>query len=156
VKRKAGQPTKFRKQFSRQVEKLYTFGLTDPQVCQALGITDPTLQAWKRAHEEFLSAVKRGKAEADAKVEKSLFQRACGYSHPDVDIRVVANQIVETPLVKHYPPDTVACIFWLKNRRSGEWRDRTEHTVEGPNGAPLVSSGLLAAAAALAVKMSSK
>jgi hypothetical protein len=31
-----------------------------------------------------------------------------------------------TPLTKHYPPDTTACIFWLKNRKPKEWRDRAE------------------------------
>ena len=37
---------------------------------------------------------------------------------------------------EHVPPDTTACIFWLKNRRKDEWRDRQEHT--GADGTPLV------------------
>jgi len=35
-----------------------------------------------------------------------------------------------TPLTKHYPPDTTACIFWLKNRKPREWRNRTELQME--------------------------
>jgi hypothetical protein len=29
-------------------------------------------------------------------------------------------------LTKHYPPDTTAAIFWLKNRRPSEWRDKVD------------------------------
>jgi hypothetical protein len=25
-----------------------------------------------------------------------------------------------------YPPDTTACMFWLRNRRPGDWRERAE------------------------------
>lgn len=36
----------------------------------------------------------------------------------------------QTPLTKHYPPDTTACIFWLKNQKPKEWHDRTELVAE--------------------------
>ncbi|MDR8011858.1 terminase, partial [Escherichia coli] len=50
----------------------------------------------------------------------------------DIDIRVIENRIVETPLEKYYPPDTTAAIFWLKNRQKDKWRDKqeVEHTGE--------------------------
>lgn len=35
------------------------------------------------------------------------------------------------------PPDTTACIFWLKNRRSDLWRDKREHEHTGKNGGPI-------------------
>jgi hypothetical protein len=28
-------------------------------------------------------------------------------------------------------PDTTACIFWLKNRRKDEWRDKLDHEHSG-------------------------
>jgi hypothetical protein len=31
------------------------------------------------------------------------------------------------PYRQHVPPDVVACIFWLKNRRPDLWRDRQDH-----------------------------
>jgi len=37
--------------------------------------------------------------------------------------------VTVTPFEKHYPPDTTACIFWLKNRKQ-ERRDRAERHVE--------------------------
>ena len=42
-------------------------------------------------------------------------------------------KIVKTPIRKRYPPDVVACIFWLKNRRPDIWRDKRE---EAPNLTP--------------------
>jgi hypothetical protein len=28
---------------------------------------------------------------------------------------------------EHYPPDTAACLFWLKSRQPDRWRERIEH-----------------------------
>ena len=33
---------------------------------------------------------------------------------------------MRVPYVEHVPPDTTACIFWLKNRRREDWRDRVD------------------------------
>lgn len=59
----------------------------------------------------------------------SLYKRAMGCSTPDVDIKVIDGKVVETPLIKHYPPDPTSMIFWLKNRQKDKWRDKqtTEH-----------------------------
>ncbi|WHP44221.1 hypothetical protein [Pasteurella multocida] len=67
---------------------------------------------------------------ADANVAERLYKRALGYEAPDVDIRVIENKIVETPLIKHYPPDPTSAIFWLKNRQPEKWRDKQviDHT----------------------------
>ena len=35
------------------------------------------------------------------------------------------------PMIKQYPPDTTAGIFWLKNRRPNEWREKQEINVTG-------------------------
>ena len=60
----------------------------------------------------------------------SLYHRANGYSHPDVDIKVIDGEIVQTELIKYYPPDATSAIFWLKNRQPKKWRDKqeTEHS----------------------------
>ena len=34
-------------------------------------------------------------------------------------------------------PDTTAAIFWLKNRRSKEWRDKVQQELSGPDGGPI-------------------
>src|SRR5690606_12689348 len=90
-------------------------------------------------HPEFLESLTRGKAQADARVAEALFHRAIGYSHPDVHVSNFQGQVTLTPLTKHYPPDTTAAIFWLKNRSRENWRDKqdVEHSGE-VKGAPVI------------------
>jgi len=38
---------------------------------------------------------------------------------------------------KHVAPDVTACIFWLKNRRPAEWRDKVQQEISGPGGGPI-------------------
>jgi hypothetical protein len=58
-----------------------------------------------------------GKAEADNRVERSLYERANGYSYDAFKIfRTKDGDIIRAPYREHVPPDITACIFWLKNR----------------------------------------
>ena len=68
--------------------------------------------------------------QADAEIAESLFNRARGYVAPDLDIKMYEGQIIETPYMKHYPPDATSMIFWLKNRQPKIWRDnqKIEHS----------------------------
>lgn len=130
----AGRPTSYRDEFVDQAEKLCKLGATDVELADFFEVAVSTLYLWKIEHPEFSEALKRGKLIADAEVADKLFKRATGYSHDDVDIRVVDGMIVETPLIKHYPPDTIAAIFWLKNRQRDKWRDKVESDVRYPDG----------------------
>jgi hypothetical protein len=64
-------------------------------------------------------------------VERSLYERANGYSYDAVKIFCDKNgNVTKVPYVEHVPPDVTACIFWLKNRDPQHWRDvqQLEHT----------------------------
>lgn len=51
----------------------------------------------------------------------------------------VSNELITTKEVtKHYPPDTTAAIFWLKNRKPNDWRDRKDITHDGEINATVV------------------
>lgn len=127
----AGRPSKFRSEFIAQAEKLCKLGATDIELADFFDVEVRTLYRWKGENEEFCQALKTGKQVADERVERSLFARANGYEHDEVDIRVVDHAIVQTPIRKYYPPDTTACIFWLKNRKPAEWRDKVEQELSG-------------------------
>jgi len=133
-----GRPTKFKAEFVAQAEKLCQLGATDMEVADFFDIEVRTLYRWKAENEAFCQALKAGKDVADDRVERSLFARANGYEHDEVDIRVVANAIVQTPIRKYYPPDTTAAIFWLKNRKPKEWRETKAVELTGANGGPVV------------------
>lgn len=127
-------PTKYKAEFVAQAEKLCKLGATDAEIADFFEVDVRTLYRWKGEHAEFCHALKSGKTEADDRVERSLFSRAIGYEHEEVDIRVINQAIVKTPIRKYYPPDTTAAIFWLKNRRPDEWRDKNIQELTDPDG----------------------
>lgn len=124
-------PSKFKDEFIQQAEKLCKLGATDMEVADFFEVEVRTIYRWKAENEAFCQALKAGKEVADERVERSLYARANGYEHDEVDIRVVDKEIVQTPIRKYYPPDTTACIFWLKNRKPADWRDKVEQEHSG-------------------------
>lgn len=127
-----GRPSRYRSEFAEQTYTLCAKGFLDSDLADFFKVSESTINNWKLAHPEFLESMKAGKDEFDVTVvEGALKHRATGYSHPAVDIRVINGELVQTPITKHYPPDTSAAIFFLKNRNPGRWRDRQllEHDV---------------------------
>src|ERR1051325_6796657 len=102
-----GRPTDYRREFAKKAKKLCLLGATDNELADFFEVTEQTINNWKETHKEFFDALKKGKAQADANVASRLYQRAIGYSHKDVDIRVVEGTLTTTNITKHYPPDTV-------------------------------------------------
>lgn len=119
-------PTKYQEAYAEQARKLCLLGHTDAELAEFFEVHESTINQWKLDYPEFSESIKKGKEFADGNVADRLYQRAMGFIAPDVDIRVIENQIVETPLEKYYPPDTTAAIFWLKNRQKNKWRDKQE------------------------------
>lgn len=101
-------------------------GLTHADMAKNLGIGVTTFQDYVKAYPLFAAAIKEADSVTDEIVESALFQRATGYEHDDTDIRVCDKEIIMTPIIKKYPPDTTAAIFWLKNRRPDIWRDKQD------------------------------
>ena len=132
-KHPGGRPSKYRPEFAEQARKLCLIGATDVQIADFFGVIVQTLFNWRAEHPEFLEATKSGKSKHDQEVEDSLLHRAKGYSHAAVKIVADAKTgaQVSVPYTEYYPPDTTACIFWLKNRQPERWRDRHEHQHSG-------------------------
>lgn len=122
----AGAPTKYEKRFNRMAYRHCLLGATDKDLADLFEVTETTINNWKTEHPQFFESIKKGKQEADTVIAESLFKRAKGYSHRDVHISNYKGQITITKLTKHYPPDTTAAIFWLKNRKPEAWRDKQE------------------------------
>lgn len=132
-----GRPSSFDPELCDSVAELCRAGATDLEVAEHLGIDRATLYRWKTKHPEFRDALKTAKEEADQRVEASLFHRATGYSHPAVKILSTRDGVVEVPFTEHYPPDTTAAIFWLKNRQPERWRDVNRTELTGKDGGAL-------------------
>lgn len=127
-----GRPPKYKPTFAGQAAKLCALGATDADLADFFEVSIRTIERWRGEHDDFCRAVKEAKETADARVERSLYQRALGYSHDAVKIMTVEGEVVQTPYREHYAPDTTAAIFWLKNRKPDQWREKqaVEHSGE--------------------------
>lgn len=107
-------------------------GLTDEQIATNIGCSRSTLAEWKKKHPDISDTLKRGKEVIDRQVENSLLKRALGYEVEEVTYEY-GEEVKK--VVKQVPPDTTAQIFWLKNRKPNEWRDKRdiEHSGEITN-----------------------
>ena len=124
--KKTGRPSKLNPDLALKIFFLARKGLTDKEIAQVFDIAPDTITKWKKSEEFFLS-LKENKGQADAIVERSLFERACGYEHEEDEIFCNAQGKVTTVrIIKHYPPDPTSMIFWLKNRQPDNWREKVE------------------------------
>lgn len=99
-------------------------GLTDDQIASNIGIHRDTLYTWKKKYPDFSDALKRGKEVVDIQVENALLKRALGFEYEEVKTETSSDGVKVTRTIKLVVPDTTAQIFWLKNRKPEEWRDK--------------------------------
>ena len=98
-------------------------GLTDEQIAKNIGINRTTLYDWKKKETNIADALKKGKEIIDFEVENALLKRALGYEYEE---ETYENGILTKKVKKQVAPDTTAQIFWLKNRKKEQWREKVE------------------------------
>ena len=113
-------------------------GLTNEQIAHNIGVTGRTFADWISRFPSLSSSLKKGKAPVDLEVENALLKRALGYTEEET-----TTEIIEQPdgkkrkqikkVLRIFPPDTTAQIFWLKNRRPDRWRDKVETVPQAGN-----------------------
>lgn len=116
-----------------QLEAWARNGLTDEQIAANMGICRDTLIQWKKKYSDISDALKRGKSIVDIQVENALLKKALGYTYKEITREAQFNQqtkqyelVVTKEVTKEVVPDTTAQIFWLKNRKPDEWRDKKD------------------------------
>lgn len=80
-------------------------GLTNEQIANNIGINVKTLYEWKNKESNISNALKKGKEVIDFEVENALLKSAL-------------------------EGNVTAQIFWLKNRKKEQWRERQDYTNE--------------------------
>ncbi|NLK94720.1 MAG: hypothetical protein GX275_05975 [Clostridiales bacterium] len=120
----------------KDVEKWAIMGLSDTQIAFNLGISKDTFYRYKKEHSDFSDTLKRGKNQADFKVENALYKKATGYTVKKVGVIKCKDiyyddegrkcQKEHADVVEYeeeMPADVQAIKFWLINRKSGKWKD---------------------------------
>lgn len=111
-------------------------GATDQDIADAFGVSRRTVIRWRQDHESFAEAIERGKSGADAKIERTLYNRAIGYDYTEKENIIEMDKngnpkpVKIKTVTKHMPADVGAMCFWLKNRAPDEWADRPQGTME--------------------------
>ena len=114
-------------------------GLTDEQIAYNMGICRDTLIQWKKRYSDISDTLKKGKEVVDRQVENALLKRALGYKYTEVTKeRTEGGFVVTKEVTKEVVPDTTAQIFWLKNRKPNEWRDKQNVELEGEIGVNII------------------
>lgn len=118
-------------------------GLTDEQIAHNMGIARSTLNEWKKKYSDFSDALKKGKEVVDIEVENALLKKSLGFK---VSVKKAFKvkkvdyengkrlreyeEVVQAEEEVYIPPDVTAQIFWLKNRKPAEWRDKKDVSLE--------------------------
>lgn len=111
--RKPGRPRKEPIDLTK-AESVAAMGGTNEQIAFALGVGDGTLKQMRRDRPELDEAIIRGKDRADIQIVGALYNKAKGGGRCPHCHKVILG----------LAGDTTAQIFWLKNRKPDEWRDR--------------------------------
>ncbi|MBR2800341.1 MAG: helix-turn-helix domain-containing protein [Oscillospiraceae bacterium] len=116
-------------------------GLTQEQIAKNMDISRSTLKEWIKRYPAISAALRtRARDLSDIEVENALRKKALGYNatvrkaiklrHVDYDARgrkvreYETIEIVEEEV--HVAADTQAGVFWLKNRRPADWREKRD------------------------------
>lgn len=123
-----GRPTLYNSEYhDDHVFRLCLLGMNDVEISSFFGISEQTLNTWKKKHPSFLESLRNGKEDADAKVAAALYKRATGYKVMKTKFATHEGAITDE---KEYEEEVVADVgaakLWLKNRQPDKWREKIE------------------------------
>lgn len=117
-------------------------GLTEEEIAKNMHISRSTLNEWKKKYDKIAEAIRNGKDVADRIVENALFKKATGgiitIKKPVKvkDVSYESGKRVETERIEYAdeevytPPDTLAQMYWLNNRKPQTWRQKPKEEIE--------------------------
>ena len=117
-----------------EIQKWSKSGLTEFEMCKRLGIARSVWHDYKNKYTDIADVIKEGRAIANFTVEKSLFKRATGYQYKETKV-VVGDRDRTEITTREVAPDPASMIFWLKNRKPKDWKDKRDldFTTDGEN-----------------------
>lgn len=111
-------------------------GMTLESVAKELGINRRTFFLWRKENESLQEACRAGKRIVDYKVENALLKAALGYKTETVKTIIdntpdkKGNRVVKVErTISETGPSVTACLAWLNNRKSEQWRKNTRGEV---------------------------
>ena len=135
-----GRPTKYRPEYARQAGKLVEMGAPDYELAEFFGVSRRTIYAWKNRHEDFLHATNaRAREAANARVERSVFERCVGYTFESEKVFCHQGEVIRAKTTEHIPPDGALGLKWLALREPDRWRPTRDEEGEAPEPVTAIS-----------------
>ncbi len=119
-----GRPTRYEPEMCEQAHNYCLLGATNDELAEFFHVSPSTIDRWIAGRADFGDAVRQGRVVADARVARSLYDRAVGYDREIERAVILGGQLKFLTSTAHYPPNVQACIFWLRHRRPHTWGDR--------------------------------
>jgi hypothetical protein len=119
-------PDEYHPRYAEIARAMCRLGASDYDLACEFDCTTDSIWRWRSKYPEFSDATLEGKEAFDNRIERSLAQRAAGYSYHSEKLFNYEATVVRAETVEHVPPDVNACRLWLMNRRPSEWRDKSE------------------------------
>jgi len=132
-KKTNGRPLKYHDNFPEIARRLLSYGFTDKQVYETLGVTEQCGIQWRKKYPEFQKVFEEHHENIILQVENSLFKKALGYEYdekyyePIYDKKTGKNthkMKLSRVIKKHVPPSDSAIQFALSNIYSEKYQDR--------------------------------
>lgn len=117
----SGRLTLYRPEYDDQAHNHCLLGATNTGLAELLGVGERTIDRWIADIPSFAKAVREGRAVADGRIARSLYERAVGYRQSVERVVVLRGEAKKIDVTVQHPPDTQACIFWLRNRCRENW-----------------------------------
>lgn len=104
-----------------------SFGLTDKQIVENIGIGRTTFYKWLREYPDFADAIKKARVKANIEIENAMIDLACGKKFVEETKTVLdskTGQVIRIEKTrKQIPPSAVMLIFLAKNRMRDKYKD---------------------------------
>ena len=128
-----GRPTLYKPEYADLARKFCMLGATNDDLARCFEVSRRTIDHWIETIEEFAAGVRQGRDLADANVIQTLYSRAMGFTKELKRYVLHRGELREVPVTLYYPPETQACMFWLRNRRHRHWLEKRKPPEEGPS-----------------------
>lgn len=129
----AGRKSLYLPDYAEEAYRLCLLGARDIDLAGCFGVHVDTIQEWKKVHPEFSDAIARGKHRADSHIACALYERAKGAEwKEEMAVKYKTGKGTQEAVrvitvTRRAPPDTQACVFWLKNRQRKAWKDKVDY-----------------------------
>jgi hypothetical protein len=118
-----GRPSLYKPENAEIAHLACMLGATNEALAERFEVAPRTIDNWIATLPDFRDAVRKGREVADEAVVAALFARATGMKRKMTRVFCHDGRPITVEYIVELPPDVRACIFWLRNRRPGQWRE---------------------------------